>query len=183
MKSRLIVAIIVLLVIGCKKEEHIPIYFPGNMTFGRMDADKEGKAWVASSAAFYNEYNPALFGIIASTFTEGGFLRETLVFNKIPLKVGRYEVTKLNNDMFDGKTGASYNTSEDDGDVSEDSYDVDESATDNYIEITLVDTIANMAKGNFTVSFNIVTSGGKRNPSNPDKVKFSNGTFDVEFFK
>ena len=183
MKANLLFAIVAICFsIGCEKEDKVLIFFPGEMTYGRMDAKKNGANWVASSAAFNYDTIPSLFGLKASTFSEDGFLREGLNFNKIPKKTGVYIVSGPNNNVFDGFVGSSYHTSEDDG-VSEDRWNVDESATDNHLEVTLIDTIANMVKGNFTVSFNIATSGGKRNPDNPDKVKFSKGTFEVEFFQ
>jgi len=49
------------------------------------------------------------------------------------------------------------------------------------LEITFLDTIANMVKGTFTATFIISDKGHKINPLNPDKVKFSNGFFEVEF--
>jgi hypothetical protein len=183
MKANFVILLTVIyFFVGCKKEEKVPIFQPGDMAYGRMDAKKNGKNWVASSAAYYNEINPLVFGIIAVTVSDEGFIREQMVFNKIPMALGKHELTILNNDMFDGLVGASYNTAEDDG-VTEDRWNVDEVATDNYIEITLIDTVANKVQGNFTVSFNIATDGGKRNPDNPDKVKFSKGIFDVEFFQ
>ena len=53
---------------------------------------------------------------------------------------------------------------------------------DNYIEITYLDTIANLVKGNFTVTY-VISTSGKVNPNNPDKVKFSDGEFEVEFIE
>jgi hypothetical protein len=170
--------------LGCEKEEFVPIFHPGSMTYGRMNADKNGVDWVASSLAQVYDTIPSLFGIGASTFSEEGFARENLAFNKIPKQVGRYNIRGPINNILDGFTGSSYFTKEDDGDALEDTYEVDESVTDNYLEVTLLDTVAHhFVQGKFTVSFKIATPGGKRNPSNPDKVKFSNGTFDVKFFR
>lgn len=182
--NSLIVFAVFFFSMGCKKEViKIPIFYPGKMTYGRMDAKKGGEDWVASSAAFNYDTIPSFFGISSATFSEEDFLREELIFNKIPKTTGKYVISGPINNIFDGFVGSTYHTSEDDGDASEDNWDVDETATDNYIEVTMIDTVANIVQGNFTVSFNIATSGGKRNPDNPDKVKFSKGTFDVTFFK
>jgi len=167
---------------GCKKDDNVPIFSPGKMTYGRMEAKKNGKNWIASSAAYNYDTIPSLFGLSASTFSTDGFLREDLVFNKIPKSTGKYVVSGPNNNVFDGFIGSSYHTAEDDG-ASEDRWNVDEEATDNYIEVTFIDTVANKVQGTFTVSFNIATDGGKRNPANPDNVKFSKGTFEVEFIE
>ncbi|MBI1226900.1 MAG: hypothetical protein GC192_16835 [Bacteroidetes bacterium] len=168
--------------IGCKKEEKVPIFHPGDMTYGRMDAKKNGKNWIASSSAQNYDNIHSLFALDAVTYSEEGFLREELFLNKIPKKVGKYVVSGPYNDIIDDFIGSAYHTLEDDGDVLEDTWDVDETAADNYLEITFIDTIENIVKGNMTVSFKISTDGGKRNADNPDKVKFSKGAFDVTFF-
>lgn len=181
MKSNLIFLLAFWCFTGCKKEE-VSIFYPGEMTYGKMSGNKNGKDWVASSSAQFHDNNSSFFGIGASTFSKEGFLRESLVLNKIPLSTGYFKISGTTNNVFDGFVGAVYHTSEDDGDVSEDSYEVDENATNNFVEITLLDTIINKVEGNLEVSFKIATLGGKRNPNNPDKIKFSNCKFEVKFF-
>ena len=181
MKTKLLLTLTLLAFLACKKES-IPIYYPGDMPFGKMMGKKEGYDWVASSYAQQQDNDPAYFGILASTCTIEGFLRETLGLNKIPMKTGSYKISGPYNNIFDGFVGSSYGTSRDDGDVAEDNYIVDETADDNYIEITYLDTIANLVKGKFTVTY-VVTTEHAGNPNNPDKVKFSDGEFEVEFIK
>ena len=77
-------------VVACKKEDNVSIFFPGEMTYGKMEAKKNGKEWIASSAAHNYDTIPSLFGLGASTFSEDGFLREDLIFNKIPKEKGKY---------------------------------------------------------------------------------------------
>ncbi len=168
--------------IGCQKED-VPIYYPGSMIYGSAEAKKNGKDWLASSGAQHYDTIPSLFGMGMETVSEEGFPREDISFNKIPKSVGKYKVSGPYNNVFDGFVGSSYHTLEDDGDALEDTYVLNEDAIDNYLEITLIDTVANIVQGKFTVTYDIATSGGKRNPNNPDRVKFSDGSFDIEFFK
>lgn len=145
MKTKLLLTLTLLVFLACKKES-IPIYYPGEMEFGKMTAKKEGKDWIASGAArrHNNDPNSTFFCVRAGTYSEEGFSREDLSFCEIPFIVGKYKVSGLTTDMDDGFVGSSYGTSRDDGDVAEDNYIVDETADDNYIEVTYLDTIANL---------------------------------------
>jgi hypothetical protein len=180
MKSAFHILLISLILFSCKKEEFVPIFQPGSMTYGRTEAFKNKKEWIASTIAQENDWLEGTVSVHASTYNEQGLLRESLSISEIPLKEGIYplEVTRKN----DGAIGAAYHTWADDGDVLEDSYMLDKKASDNYLEIILVDTIARKIAGKFTASFKIDTSlyGIKANPLNPDKVKFSNGMFEAE---
>ena len=74
------------------------------------------------------------------------------------------------------KVRSSYSTIQDDGDVLEDSYAVDESK-ENFLNITKMDTIENKVEGVFTINMMRKTQRDKVNPQNPEEVTFS----DVEF--
>ena len=159
-----------------------PVYLPGNTENGEMSAIKSLTDWRASAqAAFLNDY-PGYMDVSASTFTEEEYLRESLGFIWLPIRTGTFAI--LAYDQADSLQYQSvrgyYITSTADGDASEDSYQVDTTATDNFITLTRVDTLAKEVEGYFTCSFEIATFGGKRNPLNPDRLKFSYGRFKVK---
>jgi len=173
------------LAIACKKEPIVPIYFPGDQEFGQASALKNNKAWEASVFAVEEDWSVGTVSILMETFSEGGSgqgsLREILGFNEVPVKTGIHEIGN-NNDLNDGLVGVSYGTSEASGDVGEDFYIMDETAPDNRIEVTFLDTVEMRIEGIFTVSFDIQDPEKKLNPLNPDRVKFSNGTFSVGYY-
>lgn len=68
-----------------------------------------------------------------------------------------------------------YTTWTSDGDVTEDRYDLDTTATDNFFRIQTIDLANNRVEGTFTATFKIREP--RINPANPKTVKFSEGKF------
>ncbi|HFA48810.1 MAG TPA: hypothetical protein ENJ95_07320 [Bacteroidetes bacterium] len=168
--------------LSCSKEDRIiPIYEPGPMTFGWVEAKKNGVEFLASCTAIANDQPPLeYFAIRFTTETEEGFAREQVTLNDIEYNPKTHSFGPYD-ERYDSVVGASYSTVTDDGDVLEDVYIWDGSAGDNSITITTVDTLNNIVKGNFTVSFVIKPGREKRNPDNPDKVTFSDAEFEASF--
>ena len=148
--------------------------------------------WDASGSASHQDYHTThpddYLDMRFQTFEPAGvpnlyFKRQKLLLSEIPLsQIGTYIISGGTWDLNDGMVGARFFTSTDDGDVAEDSYIVDETATDNVLTVTEVDIEEQVYKGTFTVSFEISTEGGKRNPNNPDKLKIKDGEFMVKIF-
>lgn len=159
-----------------------PVYLPGNTDNGEMSAIKSLTDWRASAQATYLNGFPDYLEVDASTYTEEEYLRESLWFIWLPIRTGTFEIrTYDQTDTLQYQSvRANYATSTADGDASEDYYQVDTTAMDNFITLTRVDTIAKEVEGYFTCSFEIATFGGKRNPLNPDRLKFSYGRFKVK---
>lgn len=171
-----------------------PFWFvPLEESFGFAEAIwQDSFLWKATGAAsdqYWHSTNPdAYFTMSFLTFESSSnpshfFNRQDLYFSEIPLnQLGTYSISGGTWDLDDGLVGARFFTQMDDGDVAEDSYIIDETATDNVLSVTEVDTVEQVYKGTFTVSFQISTEGGKRNPDNPDNLKIKDGEFMVKIF-
>ncbi len=154
------------------------------MTYGWATAKKSGVDFKGSGTALVHGDRPdEYFGIVVDTYVgiDSFYLeRENFIFNEIKYEAGEYTIAGKPNQLYDGFVGSSYFTLSDDGDVLEDVYILDESKT-NTLTIISVDTAANLVIGTFDVSYKIDPDRGKTNPNNPDKVRFSEGEFEVSF--
>ncbi len=179
------------LLINCEKDslfsELVRVFLPGPKTHGEATAIKNGTDFEASAYAVEEDWSEGTFSLLFYTYTEEGYHREILGFNEIPHRKGNYILGNASS-YNDGIAGASYGTLADDGDVGEDHYDLMEEMEDNYIEVTHIDTVAREVEGTFTASFYITSPSRmisnpvrKRNPENPDHIKFSDGWFKVKF--
>ena len=162
-------------------------YLPGDTTFGVVYAVLQDSVfWVASGLAQNQMEHPTspdeYFGIQFNTYESVfGFQRENLFLSEIPKnKLGNYTISSGHFDFDDELIGATFYTVADDGDVLEDSYEVDESVLDNMLTISSIDSINNVYEGSFTVTFKIATIGGKMNPNNPDRMTFRDASFRVK---
>lgn len=147
------------------------------MVFGEAAAKKNGVDWEASGAAFFYTNTNEFIGLKIGTVNENGFERECISFNEIPPKVGKYKIINASSDPDDELVEANYFISTADGDVLSAIYIVNESNS-NKVEITAIDTVAGTVQGTFSVKFE--QNPDKHTPDYPDKVKFKNGTFDVQ---
>lgn len=169
-----------LLLCTCSKDE-VLIFEPGDMEFGYAKALKNEHDWMASVYGFqYDMPNDSHFFMHFNTYLSGIYLRESLIIGKIPKAKGTYSIIKTSmNDTYSDKAIASYDISEDDGDVAGDSYFVDEDANHNKVEVTYIDTIAGIVRGKFSVTFLIKEP--KKNSQNSDCVQFTDGEFEATF--
>ena len=185
MKKITSISLTFILLIGlfasCKKDElpDVPIYEPGEMLFGSASGKKAGHDWQASGIGISHP-DSSYWGIILATRSEEGFLRETIGLGFITATPGLYKIARRH-----GKdiTNSDYITSQDDGDVIEDVYDVDEGSPLNIARITKVDTLAKVIEGVFTATYKIRDPQDKVNPNNPDQVTFSDVSFSVQIIR
>lgn len=156
----------------------VPTYAAGDKDFGDATAVKINKHWEAS--ARLTERGPDIFGLSFQTFSSKGFLRESFSLVPVTLSIGCYQIDTTSHEEFTAVAGF-YSIWTDDGDALEDYYRIDlETRNSNLLEITDVDNANRTLKGKFSVSFVISTAGGKNNPLSPDRVRFLNGSFEVE---
>ena len=175
--KQIILVSLLLFVFSCRKDD-MPIYSPGNMEHGSINACRNGKNWEASGAAYKYAERDSIFGISFDTYTYDGILRETGGINEIPLQLGKYTVWRNSyGGGFKEKTIGSYFTITSDGDVLEDVYHIDEDCK-NYVKVTKLDTVANKVAGCFELHF--VVEQPKGGEQNSEEVCFKKGTFEVD---
>lgn len=178
MKDILILSFIVLFFSACEKD--VIIYDPGQMEYGMATAKKNGAKWTASASGGINS-SRNYFILSMKTYYQNTIDREILGFQHIPIKMGKYKLDPM---VFPTSIGDTIPVSHywfliDDGDVVGDSYTLDDSASDNEIEVTYIDTIAGIARGRFKVTFKV--DEPKKESYLPDCVELSEGSFDVTF--
>lgn len=192
MKLTIILTTFFLLVISCQKNDapvcfdeepiDMPLYLPGDMEHGSLDACRNGDDWVASGWAKRIETDRDFFYVAGYTFTDYGAKREAFYISYIPVKEGKYAIDGDENSIF-GNTGHLYahsNTSADDGDVAEDRYLLRESPQ-SWVEITHLDTLTNKVEGEFEVYLEV--EAPKRGEQNADKLCFKRGRFSVDIIE
>jgi len=153
------------------------------MEYGWLSAKKNGEEFLASAHAKKGKEPPydSYFSLRLRTETEDGSLRELISFFEIEYDQPKTYLFGPYEEVFDGTISTDYFTRRADGDVSGDIYLLDESAPDNVFTITEVDTFASVVKGTFTVSYIIDPDREKKDPANPDKLKFTDGVFETSF--
>ncbi|MEL7222274.1 MAG: hypothetical protein AAGJ93_13200 [Bacteroidota bacterium] len=173
-----------LLLVNCEKEIEYPaapIHFAGNQEFGWSIATKNGQPFEASSFALRNRDEPnTFFTINFISYTDWSAMREAIFIGELYDKVGLRQVVEQDDDLENGRPVATYSTRSDDGDVLEDFYKIDP-RQDNWIEITNIDTTSQVqtVSGRYNLHFKIYRE--KRNPLNPDHVRFTDGNSEVRF--
>ena len=186
MKKTIPISLTFVLLLGlfssCKNDElpNVPIYEPGEMLFGSASGKKAGHDWLASGIALSHTDSDKFWGIVIGTESKEGFLREEITLGFISTNLGLYQVAQ---ERANTELTSSYFTFQDDGDVLEDIYDVDEGSLLNIARITKVDTLTKVIEGVFTATYKIRDPQDKINPNNPDQVTFSDVSFSVQIFR
>ena len=182
MKNIVPFLLLMIVSLNCKKKEmpevlpETNVYFPGTMLYGSASAIKTDKEWLATAEA--HRADDSLHLILKfATFSKEGFLRESINVFLIPKQKGSYIVE---NELSSTALASNYHIAIDGGDIPASSYSIDETAFDNELIITAIDTIANTMQGKFTLSFNKSPRNFLEIADHFEKVKFSNGTFDVQ---
>ena len=186
MKKTTPISLTFVLLIGlfasCKKDElpNVPIYEPGEMLFGSASGKKAGHDWQASGIGLSHTNSTEFWGAVLATRSKEGFLREEITLGFISTNLGLYQVAQ---ERTNAELTSSYFTFQDDGDVIEDIYDVDEDSPLNIARIIKVDTLAKVIEGVFTATYKIRDPQDKVNPNNPDQVTFSDVSFSVQIIR
>ncbi|MEZ4955328.1 MAG: hypothetical protein R2825_17330 [Saprospiraceae bacterium] len=168
---------------------HPAIYVAGDTTYGYVSGVwTDSVAWEASTIlariqSWHSTHPTNYLNIGFSAYHRvSGYLRHTINLSEIPRdSIGTFDIAFDHWDLDDGFIGATFHTLTDDGDVGEDNYIVNETATDNLLTITEIDTVEQIYRGHFTVSFEINNPQGfKLNPDNPDKFTIRDAVFWVK---
>jgi len=161
---------------------YVPIHQPGDtVNFGagyakKLTADWSSEAYCSVMDHFDTTY--ISIGFFTYSKTDIHSQRESLGFDFIKkASLGQMQQLKKMNSgsLKSGYVSPTYTTWRSDGDVIEDRYDLDESASDNYFTLTKADWAKKRVEGTFTASFKIREP--RVNPLNPKYVKFSNSRF------
>lgn len=156
---------------------NVPIYEPGDTSLGASYAKKLTANWSAEAICLVQSYFDTNYvGILFSTYSNAGYQREALSFSLIPRFAGEksYGLKKMSsNTLHSDFVSPSYSTFKSDGDVLEDYYNLDTTATDNHFTVGKLDLITNRIECTFTATFKIVEP--RQNAVNPKTVKFSEG--------
>lgn len=183
--NKFIIAIALMAVglVGCKDEiiDCVPLLFPGTMKYGWLGAERNGHDYMASVFARRHtdkptEYFALQFGTINRYFEE----QENGSVSTIPLKRGKFTVKRTASEGTGGFPGSYYLTKNDD--IPEDWYILDE-GEENFIEIISIDSTLShwIIYGNLQLTFKIGPDP-KKDKSNSDVVRFTNGEFEIQLF-
>ena len=188
--KRIIILSVYLLFLGCRSGEIDP-YTNGIVTGALFN----GKPWENTKLriGFVNKcYNS--IELVIEVNNEQGFKRETFGFFKIPLKSGEYTVKKylyenvvcLPDSLLNTKNvSASYNTSQDDGDVGKDNYSILENSREiNKLVISKYDGKSKYISGEFSATFLLKRNadGTKRYFDSVDTIRITKARFEASGF-
>ncbi|MDX1910593.1 MAG: hypothetical protein SFV22_03860 [Saprospiraceae bacterium] len=174
--------------LSCKKETpedpvvvvpppKVPIFLPGDTTFGAAYAEKNTYVWTANTYCKHALVDSNKLILQLFTYTANGSRRETLglaLFSKNATGVYQFE-PRVNIIPPAGSAGATYGTWSSDGDVVEDYYLIDSTDAANRLTITHIDLVNKRVEGRFHATFDLQPP--RRNPANPLKASFTNGRF------
>lgn len=177
MTKHLILAILILALGACSKDDGSLI---PNIYTGTASALKNGKEW--SSLAYFevmNSYNPKTFILRTDVYNDSGIWRETFDIRRILPNFDIQEITSTDNQNTLDLLSAGYGTLIEDGDVVGDIYELDTTATNNFIQITNYNSERAEIKGKFNVSLVLTRDDGYGDVP-PQTLEFTNGEFTVK---
>jgi len=186
MKNRICLYLALLLIsISCNKDDvPVNIFEPGGMEFGSAMAEKNGSQWQASAKAGKEKNFKDYFSLSFSTYNMYDEKRESIGFLNIPYQTGKYPVYTCNQNIPDscisGYVSSRYARLSSDGDAVLAGYDINESKT-NYLNITAIDTTANIVTGDFEIHVKLSIGGQYLGPADPDNLDFTKGIFECRF--
>jgi hypothetical protein len=172
MKKYLPVFIFLAIIITCCKKDDDIFYW------GEVSLKWNGDYWMEESKirAFENLPHHQGINIEMERFNSNGFEREDIFIYKIPLTIGRFDISETKAYEIDDLTGASYTTLLDDGDVIGDFYKLLEDGHDNFVEIEKIK--GDEIWGTFEVAFVKDLIGSvEGDPMAPDTVIITEGMF------
>ena len=153
-----------------------PVYFPGEMLYGRVSGLKNCLPFMASAELSFFTYQGA-FGtdLIIQTFEDWGDMyvrKELLLVGALAFDKGTFSMYIPAAKGFE----ASYSTLQD-FDILEDVFEIDEAFAKNEMTFMVLDTAAGYAKGYFNCRFLLSTNMPSGN--NPDTVIFNDCFFEA----
>ncbi len=175
MVRQLILFILILGLMACNKDDGlIPDIYTGTAT-----ALKNGEEW--NSLVSFDEMSsfPSSFILSTGVYNNEGHLREIFDIRRIRPNMNIQEITSTDNQNDLDLLSADYSTILDDGDVLGDIYDLDTTATDNFIQITNYNASRAEIKGIFNVSL-VLTRDSNEPGTPPQNLVFTNGRFTVK---
>ncbi len=181
----------------CKREAQRP-RFPN---WGFVTATANGEPWLTfmTNTAIQQPWSIKIYGYEGSDrsdhpcnqntfsinmrkFNPDGFMREALSFGKIPAREGTYLLKGRPGPCnIDTLPAASFNTSQDDGDVGKDVYRVLQTES-SWLTVSSYDPTTQEIKGTFSVTF-IMDYKSPSLPVYPDTVRFTNGSFHTKILQ
>lgn len=178
MRTLFCLILLAMIFMACKKDKDIsnlPIWNAGPKNTGWGTAVRDGDAWQSTANAVHHYGDSSNYiGLYFHTYTNDGFLREELLLNEIPLKLGKYPLRGHISEIYDGNVGSVYGFMEDDGDVFGATYNPDDS--EGVFELTKLDTANNVVAGTFS---RIVFKNRTPDSPYPQAVIFENGKFEM----
>ena len=188
--KKILILFILLLFFGCRSSEIDP-YINGIVTGALFN----GKPWENTKLrmGFLRNCTNSIEMVI-NVNNEQGFKRETLGFFKIPLKSGEYVVKKylyenvvcLPDSLLNTKNvSLSYSTSQDDGDVGKDRYDILENSKEvNKLVISKYDGKSKYISGDFSATFLLKRKpdGTKYYFNSVDTIRITKARFEASGF-
>jgi len=172
-----------LLGISCSKDDvPVNIFEPGAMEFGSASAQKNGLQWQASAVAIKNKNDKDHFSIEFCTYNIINEKRESVSFAKIPYRIANY--TAVNCSPVDscpaGHVKSIYGRLSSDGDALLALYYINDEKN-SYLNITAIDTITNIVRGDFKIHLEIDTGEEFLGPADPNNLDFTKGSFECRF--
>lgn len=176
-----LILIFVLILCSCSNDDDAVMFYESPSPFdqGWIKAEKNGAYWEAHSWAAdgINEEVFSYFSLVFTLYNQDGFMREQFGMLGIPKAEGVFDITNDPEFREVEDVKGHYGTLIDDGDVSCDSYNVDESFQDsNKITISEYNEDTGEIWGSFNVRF-IKTSFSNCDPDAPETISFTNAEF------
>jgi hypothetical protein len=159
----------IILLSSCNNDDAVPDIYTGEVT-----ALKNGEIWTAK--CYVSTITDSTYVLVADTFSKQGFWREAFDIRQFVIDFKRQNILTINKQNQAGVLSVEYATLIDDGDVVGDIYELDTTATDNFIQILSYNASKNYIEGIFSVSLNL-SRDDKDGPTPPEKLEFTYGTF------
>lgn len=166
--------------LGCRNNEDVR---PDSFVKGRgeVSALQNGMQWTntGTTGVFTRQVRAVTcaerrIGLVFYQFNRGGYQRQLLSFGNVPRFVNQYSLTdKIASDCTPINIYASFATVQDDGDVSKSTYSLDSTA-ENYLRVTVYDSINRRISGVFKASF---IKQARYVNDDPYRMTFENGQF------
>jgi hypothetical protein len=163
--------VICVLLSSCRRDDNFDIFFPGHQEYGWATAKKYDKNWAASTCIRVDPNDEKLITIFLPTYDFIGVLAESVSF-RVPARTGRYEKVDVEGKEPEGFYAGCILTNDD---IILAAYEIDVLA-ENFVEITYLDTLTGVVKGEFQLFFN--GKEGYGSAEFADRVELTEGKFE-----